>query len=70
MTSTCTGGMWSAASSTAKCAASYSTCQATAAFAGCKSEGIFLASNCSQRIQCTLSKTVYTAPDGTLLDET
>jgi hypothetical protein len=70
MTSTCTGGMWSAASSTATCGQSYSTCKATAAFAGCKNEGIFLASGCSQRIQCTLKKTLHTAPAGSLLDDT
>ena len=71
MTSTCTGGMWSAATTTSTCGQSYASCTAAAAtFAGCKSEGVFLAASCSQRIQCTLSKYIYTAPAGYLLDET
>ena len=69
-TTTCTGGMWSAASTTSTCGQSYASCTATAAFAGCKSAGVFLAASCSQRIQCILRKYTYTAPAGYLLDET
>ena len=69
-TYTCNGGMWSAATTTSTCGQSYASCTATAAFAGCKSEGVFLAASCSQRIQCILSKSTYTAPNGQLLDET
>ena len=69
MTSTCTGGMWSAATTSATCGQSYSSCQSVATWSGCPNEGIFLINKCSQRVQCTLSKTVYTAPSGFLLDD-
>lgn len=62
--------MWSAASTSATCGQSYASCTSTATWTGCTREGIFLAAKCSQRIQCTISKSIYTPPAGQLLDET
>ncbi len=62
--------MWSTNSTSATCGQSYASCNATAAWTSCTREGIFLAAKCSQRIQCTISKSTYTPPAGQLLDET
>ena len=66
---TCVGGMWSSASLNAGCGQSYSSCQSLTAWTGCPNQGIFLNAKCSQRIQCTLVKSLYTAPPGYLIDE-
>ncbi len=62
--------MWSAASSNSTCGQSYTSCQSYATWNGCPYQGVFLTTQCSKRIQCTLSKTNYTAPTGYLIDET